>query len=210
MLIKRAIPSFVDYPGEICIVIHTAGCNLQCPWCFNKDLVTAQEPFIPVEKVFEYLKLRRRNADAVCITGGEPTIQEGLLDFVREVKDLGYLVKLDTNGTNPEIIRELVPYLDYIAMDFKSPLYKYEKFVGCDVEVNVVVEAAMNIKHNVTHEFRTTVAPGLTEEDLRVIAQNVYPSRYFLQQYRPIEDSPFTPDELQRIAKEIGAGVRGI
>ncbi len=211
MKIKSMVPSFIDYPGEICIVIFTAGCNLKCSWCHNQELITAKEPFMPEDEVMEYLQKRRKNADAVCITGGEPTIQAGLLELVRRVKDLGYLVKLDTNGTNPGVVKELLPYLDYVAMDWKAPLYKYEEMTGfCGVDTNSIIETAMIIRGNVDHEFRTTVAPGLNVGDLKVIAQNVYPSRYFLQQYRPVLDAPFKPEELQQIAKEIGAGVRGI
>ena len=211
MRIKNVIPSFIDYPGEICMMVFTAGCNLRCPWCHNKDLIYVEELFMPINDVLSYLKKRRKNAAAICISGGEPTIQESLIDFLQQVKDLGYLVKLDTNGTRPEVVKDALPYLDYIAMDIKAPFYRYNDMAGVAVSIGDIIGSMQVIKGSgIPHEFRTTVAPGLTENNLKLIARSAEPSKYFLQQYTPREKAPFTAEELKRIAEEIGAGVRGL
>ena len=118
--------SFVDYPQQIAAVIFTNGCNMNCWYCHNQDLITGTRARIPEDFVLSYLKERKNKIDGVVITGGEPTLQIDLLPFIKKIKDMGYLVKLDTNGSNPNILEELISLklIDYIAMDIKAPKNK--------------------------------------------------------------------------------------
>ncbi|MEI6579551.1 MAG: anaerobic ribonucleoside-triphosphate reductase activating protein [Eubacteriales bacterium] len=184
--------SFVDYPGKIACVVFTPFCNMKCQYCHNKHILYGDVPVIDEKEVFEYLNKRKDMLGAVVITGGEPTIQKGLAEFIKKVKQLGLLVKLDTNGTNPDIIKALLEkgLLDYIAMDVKAPLHKYFETVGCPVDVNAIT-ASIDILLNsaVPYEFRTTFSPTLTADDIVEIGELVRGTKaYFLQQYKPAEN----------------------
>ncbi|HEC86320.1 MAG TPA: anaerobic ribonucleoside-triphosphate reductase activating protein, partial [Thermoplasmatales archaeon] len=130
--------SLIDYPGKICAIIFTQGCNFRCPYCHNPELVNPklfQEP-IDENDIFRFLEMRKGKLDAVEITGGEPTLQPDLIEFMRKIKAMGFLIKLDTNGTNPEVVEKIIKnkLVDYIAMDVKAPLEKYEKVVRAKVD----------------------------------------------------------------------------
>jgi pyruvate formate lyase activating enzyme len=162
--------SMVDYPGKLCSVVFVANCNFRCPYCQNPDLILNYRnlPSIPERKVLEYLKKRRKWVDGVCITGGEPCLHEDLAGFIRKLKSMRFLVKLDTNGSNPEILGDLIRnrFLDYIAMDIKAPLKRYSEVAGVKVNVlNVRKSAALVMKSGIDYEFRTTVLPRLFGED---------------------------------------------
>jgi pyruvate formate lyase activating enzyme len=169
--------SLIDFPGNISSVVFTQGCNFRCPYCHNPNLVLPEQyiDVYDVKAVLSYITKYKKQLDAVCITGGEPCIQKDLTDFIREVKDLGLKVKLDTNGTKPKLIKKLLnaDLLDYIAMDIKHTLdfEKYNLAVGNVLNsriFNDVLESLALIKSSgVSYEFRTTIAKGLhTQDDL--------------------------------------------
>ncbi len=152
--------TLLDYPGYIASTIFTGGCNFRCPFCQNASLVNFEEEEMEEKYIIDYLKERKKYIDAVCITGGEPTLQKDLIEFIKKIKDLGYLVKLDTNGTNPNMIRELIDskLVDYVAIDIKNSKDRYNETSGVKVNINDI-EESINIllKNNIDYEFRTTV-----------------------------------------------------
>ena len=179
--------SFVDYPGNIAATIFTCGCNMNCWYCHNRDLITQQTGDYDENKILDFLKERKGFLDAVVVTGGEPTLQTDLKEFVKKVKDMGYLVKLDTNGTNPEIVQELLneKLLDYIAMDIKAPFHKYGYITKID-NIEDVKKSVIIIKNSgVKYEFRTTFAPTLSNDDIKQILVELNGCEvYSLQQYK--------------------------
>ena len=185
--------TLLDYPGRVAATVFTGGCNFRCPFCHNGDLVlkpSALEAYSE-EEVFSFLKKRKNVLKGVCITGGEPTLQGDLPDFIRKIKALGYEVKLDTNGYLPEVLKRLMDekLLDYVAMDIK------EKY-GCTTGVSDFdirrIEKSVEIlaKAGVTYEFRTTVVKELhAKEDLLQIGEWIAGCpKYFLQQYQENEN----------------------
>ncbi len=190
--------SFVDYPGKLACVVFTPHCNMKCPYCHNKHILSGNIPLIDEEEVFAYLKKRQDVLGAVVVTGGEPTLQKDLAGFIKAVKELGYPVKLDTNGTNPAVIKSLFDnkLLDYVAMDVKAPLHKYYEAAGCPVNVNAIAESIRLLKaSDIPHEFRTTFAPCLNEDDILAIGDLIKGCKnYYLQQYRQIPGEPEAHD----------------
>jgi pyruvate formate lyase activating enzyme len=208
--------SLVDYPGEICSTIFVGGCNLRCPFCFNRDLVLDpdNQPSYSEEEVFAFLKKRLNIQGALCITGGEPSLQKDLASFLARAKALGLKIKLDTNGTFPQVLGELLEggNLDYIAVDIKAPAQKYAQLAGKEVDYGKVARTISLLKNSsVKYEFRTTVVPGLLERvDLVEIAKGLQGSRqYVLQQFRPVatvldeglmSQRPYTREEIEKVA----------
>lgn len=137
--------SLIDYPHKISAIIFTIGCNFRCPFCHNPELVNPKiyPEKIPEKAVFEFLKNRRKKLDAVVITGGEPSLHKDLYQFISKIKSMGFLVKLDTNGTNPHILSKLIKdnLLDYLAMDIKGSLDKYEEIAGIKVNLENIKES---------------------------------------------------------------------
>jgi len=168
--------SLIDYPGQVAVVIFTQGCNFRCPYCHNRDLVLPEEfgDPIPEEEVLNFLLSRRRYLDAAVVSGGEPTEQEDLIPFLEKIKAMGFLVKLDTNGSRPPVVKDIVRrgMADYIAMDIKTTWEKYPKAIGVDFPVEKIRETAEFLKTaGIDHEFRTTVVePFCGFEDVRRIA----------------------------------------
>jgi pyruvate formate lyase activating enzyme len=184
--------SLLDFPGGICSTIFVGGCNLRCRYCYNRDLVLnpGSIPVISTDEIFAFLGSKSSLLDGVCVSGGEPTLQEELPDFLMEIKKMGLKVKLDTNGTRPEVISRLLDedVLDYIAMDVKGPLAKYSYITGNNTAHSKLKETIALLKNSrVEQEFRTTVIPGLLkEEDLLSIAKEIAGCRrYVLQQFSP-------------------------
>jgi pyruvate formate lyase activating enzyme len=184
--------SIVDYPGKVATVVFVGGCNFRCPYCYNTDLVLRPEslPDIDVREVLRLLAERQGFVDGVVITGGEPTLQADLADFLGEVKASGLAVKLDTNGYHPHSLQRLLQggLLDYVAMDVKAPLGKYSLVAGRRVDAKRIEDSIrLVLLSEVEHEFRTTVVPGMVGvEDVDAIAQSIAGARrYFLQQFRP-------------------------
>ena len=186
--------SFVDYPGKIASVIFTRGCNLSCNYCHNFSLIEERivSTSIQPEEVFAFLSKRKGMIDAVVVSGGEPTLQKNLHAFIEELKAMSLLVKLDTNGTNPDILRSLLEdeLLDFIAMDLKAPLSKYERITGTSpLELLSIRESVKVIKKcGLEHEFRTTFCPELEADDiLSIIFDFEIASNYVVQSCRSMD-----------------------
>lgn len=182
--------SLIDYPQKICAILFTIGCNFRCPYCHNPELVDETAEELTVESIYDFLKKRIGKLDAVTITGGEPTIHGDLIPFIETIKALGFLVKLDTNGTNPSVIRAVQEkkLVDYFAMDIKSPLGAYSATVGRPVDTNAITESITLLKNGgVPYEFRTTVVKSLLSmEDLHGIGEAIRGAKtYYLQKFVP-------------------------
>jgi len=182
--------SLVDYPGKIAAAVFTQGCNMNCVFCHNRCLVRqrGKDPYQEEEALFDFLRRRKRFLDGVVISGGEPTLQPDLESFTEKVKDMGFLVKLDTNGTHPEVIRKLFDknLVDYVAMDVKAPMRKYSEICQAEVDEQALLESMASIRESgVDYEFRTTFCPQLNDSDIREIGELIAGAKkYVLQQYR--------------------------
>jgi len=186
--------SFVDYPGKIASVVFTQGCNLKCSYCHNASLIDPDNIVngILPEEIFEWLAKRKGMIDAVVISGGEPTLQKHLHVFIRELKAMNLLAKLDTNGTNPDSLERLIDegLLDFIAMDLKAPLSKYERIAGTSsLELSAIRKSVDVIKNSgLAHEFRTTLCSELEAEDIaKIILEFEIISDYVVQNCRSTE-----------------------
>jgi pyruvate formate lyase activating enzyme len=184
--------TLVDYPGELACTIFIAGCNLRCGYCYNSDLVfnIHKIPTIKEEEVIDFLALRRKYLDGVCITGGEPTLFKDIIPLIKKIKKLCYKIKLDTNGTNPTILKELFreKLLDYIAMDVKASLQSYLKVAGIRNMGAKIKESITLIKESgVKYEFRTTIVPDVIDEnEMEKISRTIQGAdQFFIQQFRP-------------------------
>ncbi len=168
--------SLIDYAPHISCVVFTKGCNFHCPYCHNPELVSPDDTgeTLPETEVFAFLEQRRNYLDGVVISGGEPTLQPDLPEFCRQVKSMGYFVKLDTNGTRPDVLRHLLSKnrLDYIAMDIKTDPEHYAPLIAADCDPAVIRESIrLVLNSGIRHEFRTTcVKPLINETVLRTIA----------------------------------------
>ena len=201
--------SMVDYDGYIACTVFTKGCNFLCPFCHNASLVTGEAAEISEDEVFDYLTKRKGLVDAVCITGGEPTLQKDLKAFIRKVRALGYRVKLDTNGTNPAVLRELLAegILDYVAMDVKSDFDGgYEDVTGVSnpALLERVRESVAILKGLAPdYEFRTTaIAEFHSERNYAKIAEIVRGAkRFFIQKFKDGENN-LTQGLLHELPRE--------
>jgi pyruvate formate lyase activating enzyme len=165
--------TLIDYPGKIACTVFTVGCNFRCGFCHNRDLVILKDfrnkgPKEYREKeIFDFLKKRVGILDGVCITGGEPVLQKDLEGFIKKVKKLGFLVKLDTNGSRPEVLKKLInkKLIDFVAMDVKTTFGDYAKVVGIkNYELRIKNSIRIILKSGVDYELRTTVVPGIHDE----------------------------------------------
>jgi pyruvate formate lyase activating enzyme len=201
--------TILDYPGKLACTIFTFGCNFRCGFCHNPELVVDDgRPEIKQENILEFLKDRKGFLDGVCITGGEPTLNEGLPEFISKIKELGFLVKLDTNGTNPKMLKELIDkkLVDYVAMDIKAPLEFYDKITNVKVKKDDIQKSVDLVRTMKEYEFRTTVVPGLFDENYaKSIGEWLKGSnKFFIQQFRGIKNldknfvgkKPFSKEEL--------------
>lgn len=207
--------SLIDYPGKLSAIIFTYGCNLRCPFCHNPELVIydfSRDIEIKEEYLFDYLKSRKGKLDAVVITGGEPLIYNDIEKLIRKIKNLGYLVKLDTNGFFPKKLKELVDMniLDYIAMDVKYTPSNYNKQSNDKNALEKITESIKIIRNSgIDYEFRTTVVKGIHKiEDVEEIAELIKGSKkFYIQNFRPgktIDPSfdnsnSFTEQELEKM-----------
>lgn len=192
----------LDFPGQVACIVFTAGCSFRCPFCHNATLVKAEGDNISEEEVLAYLKKRQGILDGVVITGGEPTIQKGLKEFIIKIKNLGYKVKLDTNGYHPEVLEDLLndALVDYVAMDIKNSKDKYAVTVGLqNIDILRIERSVELLKNcNIPYEFRTTTMEELhSEEDIKSIAEWLKGAKkYFLQSFKDSGDilcGTFTP-----------------
>lgn len=184
--------SMVDYDGKIACTVFTGGCNFRCPFCHNGALVVGNvsKQGDMQEEVFDYLEKRKGLVDAVCVSGGEPTLQPDIKDFLRKVRAMGYSIKLDTNGYRPDVLKEIIEegLVDYIAMDVKNSPQKYALTTGLkNVNIDdILLSISMVISSKINHEFRTTLIKEFhTEEDMRAIADMIKGAqKYFMQKYK--------------------------
>ncbi len=186
MMIAGFMPeSFVDWRGRMVATIFTYGCNFRCPFCHNYTLVTKTlEMSISPENILNRVMELKDWIDGVCITGGEPTIHPDLPEFVRELSKI-VPVKLDTNGSNPKVLRDLMPYVDYVAMDIKAPMERYRELAGTSVDIDKIDESIRLIMREARdYEFRTTAVPILSDKDFESISAWIRGAkRYVIQQY---------------------------
>lgn len=210
--------SFVDYPGHIACVLFVPGCNYDCYYCHNRSLLDGSAARIDPGLIDNFLRKRAGLLDGVVISGGEPTLQKGLIPFVKELKKLGYEIKLDTNGSSPEVIQELLALglLDYYAVDYKAPALRYRELCRSQRDAETVLRT-IGLLHcaKVPFEVRTTVIPQLHESDLITMAKELpLLPRYVLNPYRKperflpcdaakVDERPYTNGQIEAFAKAI-------
>ena len=211
--------SMVDYPPYVSCVVFLAGCNFRCPFCYNKELVDDNStlPDIPKDEFLEWLTTRQGKLDAVVLTGGEPTIHgEELINFAREIKELGFRLKLDTNGSNPDLMKRLIDenLVDYIAVDLKADSLRYNKACGIDFDMSKMDKTVEILSDNkVPYEYRTTVVPGIHDDTiLKTMALYVKDAhKYAIQQFKPINTLdpayekiiPFTETNIEKFKTDM-------
>ncbi|OPL12638.1 MAG: hypothetical protein AVO34_06795 [Firmicutes bacterium ML8_F2] len=187
MEVKDAKISLIDYPGEIACTIFVGNCNLRCGYCYNKDLVLNPGAVPSFPSILDFLQKRTHLIDGICLTGGEPLLQLDVEPFLINIKEMGLKIKLDTNGTYPDILQDLLDKKipDYIAVDIKAPLEKYEPIVGTRVDLSKIKQTIKIIKNcSIKHEFRTTAAPSLDKDDILQIASLLNTDNYVLQRFQ--------------------------
>ena len=212
--------SLIDYPKKICCIIFVQACNFRCPFCYNSELISKKTKTIAEEEIFNFLKKRKKFIDAVVIGGGEPTLYKDLLDFCKKIKELGFLIKIDTNGSNPELIQKIIKnnLVNYIAMDIKSALNQedYEKATNTKININNIKKSIEIIKKLDNYEFRTTCVPEIITKNklisigkyLKSIKAN---KTFYLQQFQPQKTlnkeyekiKPYSEQQLKDFQKAI-------
>jgi len=220
--------TLIDYPGKVAATVFTVGCNFRCPFCYSSEIVIPEkiknQTIIPEKEFFDFLDARKGLLEGIVICGGEPTIHQALPVFAQKIKEKGFLVKLDSNGSNPEMLNDLISnkLVDYIAMDIKGPKEKYGLMTGLaekwSQKMMDDIEKSINILKNskIDYEFRTTVVPDvLIKEDLLKIANWIKPAkRYYLQNYRAEKETinhefmnkkPYSEEFLLEVQKEISS-----
>jgi pyruvate formate lyase activating enzyme len=185
--------SLIDFPGKICAIVFTQGCNFRCPYCHNPELVDTTLPGVGTvsdQEVMSFLERRKGKLDAVTITGGEPLMHPDLEDFLSRVRALGYLIKLDTNGSFPRRLEGILrsESVDYLAMDIKATPEKYRSVIRKEIDISKILESITLIKNSgLDHEFRTTVVKPLFEREdfleIGRLAENC--KLYALQRFVP-------------------------
>lgn len=208
--------TLIDYPGRTACTLFMRGCNFVCPFCHNASLIAFGEDgaeTLSHEYVFDFLRKRKGMLDGVCISGGEPLAQEGIFNFAREAKELGYLVKIDTNGSFPDRLKELAEsgLIDYVAMDIKNAPEKYRQTIGVPGFDTAPVEESITflLEGKVAYEFRTTVVRGFhVPGDIVSIAKRIAGAeKYFLQRFDNPERAlrpgleAYSDSEMQEICK---------
>lgn len=198
--------TLLDYPGKIATTVFTLGCSFRCPFCHNPELVDLRLAHNEEseKEFFAFLAKRKGKLEGVCITGGEPTIQSDIIKFIKKIKKAGFLVKLDSNGTRPDVLKKIIDakLVDYIAMDIKSQLANYDKVTGSLVDKDrIKLSVDLIMRSHIPYEFRTTVVPGLhSEKDFVEIAKWIKGAKnYFLQEYR--EEQKILDPNLKKITK---------
>lgn len=205
--------TLVDYPGKVACTIFLPRCNFRCGFCYNKDLVVDYEqvPTMAEEDILNFLDKKKKWLDGVVFTGAEPTLHKELPSFIKKIREKGFLVKVDTNGTNPAMLKELIDnkLVDYVAMDIKAPLEKYDEVAGAKVDKEKIKESIDILKNSdIDSELRLTCVPTLhTKEDIKKIGEWLKGNkRLFIQQFQPKEKmidisllkvKPFSKEELE-------------
>ncbi|MEM2440091.1 MAG: anaerobic ribonucleoside-triphosphate reductase activating protein [Candidatus Bathyarchaeia archaeon] len=212
--------SLIDYPNRVAAVLFTPGCNMRCPYCYNwRIVIDPKPPFLNEETALQILEERKKYVDAVVISGGEPTIHKELPRFLKKLKERGFAVKLDTNGLNPIVLEECLPYVDYVALDFKTSPEKYH-LLGTKETEALLKTVDMLKSGKVEYEFRTTVVPKIVEKtDITRMGEIVKGAEnYALQQfisgdtlseeYKNIQ--PYPPEILRGYAEILRRYVREV
>jgi len=210
--------SLIDFPGTICAVVYTCGCNLRCPFCHNPDLVIPDRYRIPIsdETLFSFLERRRGQLEGITLTGGEPLMHADAPDFLARIRALGFKVKLDTNGFFPGPLKTVLErgLADYVAMDVKAPVEKYAALTGVSAAYDAVAESISLIKmYAPKYEFRTTVPKNLLNAaDIGAIIRMINPAqRYVVQRFRcegdvldaAVADRIFKDPEFESFKKDV-------
>jgi len=205
--------SLIDYPNKIASVLFTPGCNLRCPFCHNwRIVVDPKPPFLQEEDALRILESRKKYVDAVVVSGGEPTMHKEIPKFLKKLKEKGFAVKLDTNGFYPQVLEECLAYVDYVALDVKTSLEKYQD-LGAKDTAPLLRSIEMVKTGKVNYEFRTTVVPNFVNaEDIGRISELAKGAKAFaLQQFIP-EDTldrnfktvePYSPETVSKFAEGI-------
>ena len=207
--------TILDFPGNVSCMVFTEGCNFRCPWCHNSGVVNGRYVNVPESEVFEYLQKRKGVLDAVIISGGEPLMQKDLIQFMIKVKNMGYKIKLDTNGFLTDKLKEILDLglVDYVAMDIKSEPSSYAKTIGLSgFDPSPILNSIKLLEEsNVEHEFRTTCIKGLTtKETIEEIARIIPNAKhYYLQNFQDSGDllgetvsfESFTSAEMNELLK---------
>ena len=219
--------TLLDYPGRVACTVFLQGCNFKCPFCYNSSLIDSNDNnFLSTNDFFDFLDKRKKVLDGVAITGGEPLLNPSIKEFIKKIKEKGFLVKLDTNWSNPNLLKELIEenLVDYVAMDIKNTFEKYQITTGVNVDIeNIKKSIHLLINSSIDYEFRTTVVKEFHNiEDFKLIGEQIKGAKnYFLQSYQE-KDSvlsknlhPLSTDELQaclKVVKEFvnNASIRGI
>ena len=206
--------TLLNYPDKVACTIFTKGCNFKCPFCHNSSLISLDKENDKYKEVISYLNKRKGILDGVCITGGEPLIHKSIKELIKEIKDINFLVKLDTNGSNPVLLKELIDekLIDYVAMDIKNTFDKYEMTIGCKTNIDNIKKSIEIIESsNIDYEFRTTIVKELhTFDDIKSIVNRIdKKSKYYIQNFRNSDGvlnkelNGFTKEELENLQKEI-------
>lgn len=218
--------SLIDFPHKIAAIVFTQGCNFRCGYCHNAELIEfSLKSKFGYNEFFEFLETRKGKLDGVVITGGEPTLQSSLREFIVKIKSMGFEVKLDTNGSNPEVLGKLIGenLLDYIAMDIKAPFEKYCEISGVEVNIeNIKKSVELIMNSGVDYEFRTTVIKSqLSFEDFEKIGEQIKGAKkYYLQKFVPSKiydktlenEKTYTDEEFSEICEKLKkyVGVVGV
>jgi pyruvate formate lyase activating enzyme len=186
--------TLTDFPSKVACIVFLVNCNFRCPYCYNKELTAykffkkSKRKLIPEEEFFSFLESKKNKLDGVVITGGEPTCSPGLIPFIKKIRALGFEVKLDTNGSNPKMLKEIISkkLVDYIAMDLKTSLKNYKELTRSKVpKKNIQDSLELIINSNIPHEFRTTLYPKLNLEDFEEMAKLIPGEKWLLQEMDP-------------------------
>lgn len=199
--------TLLDFPGQLSAIVFTQGCNFSCPYCHNSSLFSEELPLLPTEEILSFLSKRKALLDGVVISGGEPTVQPDLIDFCHTLKKMGYLLKLDTNGSNPQVLQELLAHnlLDYVAMDIKSDPHNYPKEI-CSWDLGCLLLQSMDVlaASGLPYEFRCTCVPPFVTRhniiDICLAIQDHASERTPLFLQKPKLDSVLRPEFFTSIA----------
>ena len=201
--------SLLDFPDKISAIVFTQGCNFRCGYCHNPELIVMKNESA-YSDFFKFLETRKGKLDGVVITGGEPCLQKDLIDFIKQIKEMGFLVKLDTNGSFSDVLEKALPYIDYVAMDIKAPVNRYPDIVKINTDPEKIRKSiALIMNSGIDYEFRTTVVKSqLSYEDFEQIGQLLKGAKkYYLQKFIPskildeklLNETTYTNEEFNEI-----------
>jgi pyruvate formate lyase activating enzyme len=203
--------TLTDFPKKVACIVFLVNCNFKCKFCYNKELTSfklfkkSERHLIPAEEFFSFLESKKDILDGVVVTGGEPTVCVGIEEFLRKIKSMGFLVKLDTNGSNPHIIKKLFSekLVDYVAMDVKTTPKKYKSLTHSTISPTKILESIELVKSsNIPFEFRTTLQPKIKVSDFKEMAQLIEHSPWFLQHFQASQAMDASYRKLKPLTKE--------